>query len=199
MKEENPEQVAALQAELSRVQSDAEELRSMLEANQADFRNFKRRIEAEQQAARFKANQDLLKRLLPLLDDLWRGLANRDPRDSWAQGMVHIQRKFEQTLENEGVQQIEALGKPFDPTQHEAVAEVDRSDLPAGHVAEITLPGYRLGENLLRPAQVVVSRKPARPAEGAPQRELQQRRPAQFQRPYTYDIWQRGGNRWPRY
>src|SRR5438105_14717534 len=108
-------EVAALQAELARAQADAAELREMLEASQADFRNFKRRTEAEREAVRQRANRGLIQELLPLLDDLQRGLASRGGRDAWSEGIGHIMRKFESLIEREGLRRMETLGRPFDP------------------------------------------------------------------------------------
>jgi molecular chaperone GrpE len=200
--EQDADQLAALQAELGRVRSDAEELRQMLESSQADFRNFKRRVEAERDAERGRANRELILRLLPLVDDFRRALAGAPRADAWTEGTGHILRKFEGVLEREGVRRIEALGQPFDPNRHEAIAEIERGDVPEGHVAEVAREGYLLGEQVLRPAQVVVARRPAirlNRAPAPPPRAEARTRTRRIQPDDFYDNWILGGKRWPRY
>jgi molecular chaperone GrpE len=194
-------EVVALQAELTRAQADAAELREMLEASQADFRNFKRRTEAEREVVRQRANRGLILELLPLLDDLRRGLASRGGRDAWSEGIGHILRKFEAVLEREGLRRMETLGQPFDPNRHEAVAEREDGSVPAGHVAEVVRDGFLLGDEVLRPAQVVVARKPTIRVQRVPAQPARSSAPG-GRRPNTidpFDNWIQGGKRWPRY
>jgi molecular chaperone GrpE len=179
------EPVEALQAELARTRADAAELQQMLEQSQADFRNYKRRIESEREAERRQANRALILRLLPLLDDLRRALAERGAQsDAWTEGVGHILRKFDGVLAGEGLRRMQPVGERFDPNLHEAVAEVETHRVPEGHVAEISRDGYWLGDELLRPAQVVVARKP--------KLQIQRLEPDSARQPANHPYVQRG-------
>ncbi|MBA3450381.1 MAG: nucleotide exchange factor GrpE, partial [Chloroflexia bacterium] len=125
-----------------------------LQRTAADFANYRRRTEQERAQQRLLANEQLLREIVPVLDDLQRGLGALPPdeRDSaLAEGMRWVEQKFLTTLKKHGVTQIDSLGQRFDPSMHEAV-EAD----PAGgdRVVAVYAPGYRLGEDVLRPAMV---------------------------------------------
>ncbi len=123
---------------------------------QADFMNFKRRNEQEREEYTRFANAGLLLELLPVLDDLERALAHAPPKLSklaWVDGVNLIYRKFRATLELQGLTQIEALGKPFDPNLHEAVRQDKGRE---GIVIEEIRKGYQLHDKVIRPTMVVV-------------------------------------------
>jgi molecular chaperone GrpE len=126
----------------------------------ADYANLKRRSEQELERARGAATERILREILPVLDDLQDGLAHipADQQDSIANGMRLVEAKFQAALGKLGVDQVESLGVPFDPAQHEAV-DFD----PAGgqHVASVFRKGYRMGDTLLRPAVVKVGPPPS--------------------------------------
>lgn len=128
-----------------------------LQRTMADFANYRRRVEQERVLARQLATRDLLQALVPIVDDFERALeaVPAEHRDSpWVEGVELIERKLVGLLEREGVSKIEALGQPFDPALHEAVATE-----PNNHdniVVEVYQQGYRQGEHLLRPAMVKV-------------------------------------------
>ena len=123
---------------------------------QADFINYKRRIEQERQDYAAFASAGLAQALLPVLDDLERALKAIPPDfadHDWVEGVKAVERKFRTSLESQGVKQIEALGQPFDPNFHEAAR---RAEGPEGIVIEEYQKGYMLNDKLLRPARVVV-------------------------------------------
>lgn len=127
-----------------------------LQRTAADFANYRRRTESERAQQRLAANESLLRDIVPVLDDLQRGLGAlpaEDQASNLAGGIRAVEQKFLATLRKHGVAPIEALGQPFDPSVHEAV-EMD----PTGgnDVVAIYAPGYRLGEGVLRPAMVKV-------------------------------------------
>jgi molecular chaperone GrpE len=127
----------------------------------ADFANYKKRIEREQRDQYRRAAGDVLTRYLGILDDLERALKDRPTEgdaSTWADGVELIYRKFRSVLEAEGVETIEALGQPFDPTLHEAISHEESDEQPAGHVIEVLQQGYRMGEQVLRPALVRVAK-----------------------------------------
>ena len=122
----------------------------------ADYQNYKRRVEEERsETARF-ANAALIINLLPLIDDLERALQNVDTHLAgltWVDGIRLIHRKFQAVLEMAGVQEIEADGETFDPSQHEAVSQGPGEE---NKVIAVVQKGYRLGDRVIRPAMVVV-------------------------------------------
>ncbi len=123
---------------------------------QADFMNFKRRSEQEREEYTRFANAGLLLELLPVLDDLKRALEHTPPKLSklaWVDGVNLIYRKFRATLELQGLTQIEALGKPFDPNLHEAVRQDKGRE---GIVIKEIRQGYQLHDKVIRPTMVVV-------------------------------------------
>ena len=133
----------------------------------ADFENFKRRRAQEaQEQARYGA-AGLLRAILPVLDNLERALSHipEDAADGLAEGLRLTVRQLEEALRSEGVERIPAVGEPFDPRLHEAVATMPGQ--PAGQVVAEYLPGYRLHDRVVRAAQVAVGGGP--PAEGGPE------------------------------
>jgi molecular chaperone GrpE len=122
----------------------------------ADYQNFKRRVEEERsETARF-ANAALIINLLPLIDDLDRALQNIDTHLAgltWVDGIRLIHRKFQALLEMVGVEEIQADGQTFDPSQHEAVSQGPGEE---NKVIAVVQKGYRLGDRVIRPAMVVV-------------------------------------------
>jgi molecular chaperone GrpE len=128
-----------------------------LQRTLAEFANYRRRVDQERIQARELATRDLLRHLVPILDDLQRALDStpEDEREApWVQGVQLIERKLAALLEREGVTPIEAIGQPFDPALHEAVASDPGSD--GQTVVEVYQAGYRHRTNLLRPAMVRV-------------------------------------------
>ncbi|MGH2557593.1 MAG: nucleotide exchange factor GrpE [Thermomicrobiales bacterium] len=128
-----------------------------LQRSVAEFANYRRRVDQERAQIKEFASAGLLAQIVPVLDDLQRALAQA-PADQhetpWIQGVKHIERKLAGVLERAGVTAIDALGQPFDPALHEAVAQEPGST--GNTVIEIYQTGYRLGQGLLRPAMVKV-------------------------------------------
>ncbi len=151
-------QPADLQAELER-------WRDLAYRSQAELDNFRKRISREQQEARAFANADLLRALLPILDNFAMGLeAARAESESSVifQGMNMVHRQIEEFLREMGVQEVESLGKPFDPNLHEAMSQEPSDSVPEGTVLRVMRRGYKLKDRLLRAACVSVSSGPAR-------------------------------------
>jgi molecular chaperone GrpE len=136
---------------------------------QADFDNFRKRTLRERAELQVRATEDLVRELLPVLDHFEFGLrtASEHHRDAAVRdGFQLVYDELLRVLQKAGVVPVEAAaGSPFDPHQHEAVTHVPSAEQPADTVLLQSRRGYRLGERLLRPAQVVVS---SGPAVGAP-------------------------------
>jgi len=131
----------------------------------ADFENFKKRAAREKQEASRFANQALLEKLVPLLDNFDMALAaaqtgSADAAQSLQTGIAMIYQQFKNVLAEAGVEEIQAAGQTFDPNWHEAVAQKETADVPEGQVLQQLRKGYKLRDRLLRPASVVVAKRP---------------------------------------
>lgn len=125
--------------------------------SQAEFQNYKKRIERDNELTYASMKGDIIKKVLPALDDLERALQNRPTDDAWASGIELIARKLQNILDGEGVKRIEAKGMAFDPNFHEAISHEPSDEVESGHVIEIVQNGYMLGERVIRPALVRVA------------------------------------------
>jgi len=152
---------SALQAELTQLRAQADEYLDGWQRARAEFANYKKRIERDQEEARGRAAAALLAKILPVEDDLRRAVRERPEAEGyphWADGIDLIQRKLAALLEAEGVEVIPADGVAFDPALHEAVTYEPSNDHKEGEIIEVIQQGYRLGERVLRPARVRVAR-----------------------------------------
>ena len=153
----------SIREELEEALREKDQFRTMAMRAQADLANFKRRASEEQQEVRRSGNAALLLKVLSVVDDMERALA-LVPEDAvaegWLEGMKLIQRNVGHLLESEGVQRIEAEGKPFAPWEHEAVTFEETADGDEDRVTRVVREGYTLGDRVLRAAQVVVSKAP---------------------------------------
>jgi molecular chaperone GrpE len=139
----------------------------------ADLDNFRKRAARERAEAVRYAQEGLLQKLVPVLDNFEMAmLAASGPNTSAASlqaGVAMIQQQLKSALVEAGLEEIDALGKPFDPNLHEAMAQESSTEMAEGHVLRQTRKGYRLRERLLRPASVVVAKAPgAAPAAAGP-------------------------------
>jgi molecular chaperone GrpE len=130
----------------------------------ADFDNYKKRAARERQDAVTFANEALLARLLPVLDAFEMALASAasgPAAQSLQVGVALIASQLKSVLAEAGLEEIEAGGKPFDPNLHEAVSQQETADAPEGQVVRQIRKGYKFRNRLLRPAGVIVAKKPA--------------------------------------
>jgi molecular chaperone GrpE len=125
---------------------------------QADFINYKNRVQRDQELMKSMMKGDIIKKFLPVLDDLERALQNRPPDSgAWIGGIELIHKKLKSVLESEGVRRIEAEGQLFDPNFHEAISHEPSETVASGHVIAIVQNGYVLGDRVIRPALVRVA------------------------------------------
>jgi len=152
--------------ELKQKAAKADEHWDRLLRTTADLDNFKKRAARERQEAIRYANASLLEKLIPALDnfDMAMAAANsaeRGSMESLKTGLAMIYNQLRAALVDAGLEEIDATGQPFDPNLHEAVSHQESADLPEGQVLQQLRKGYKLRERLIRPASVVVARKPA--------------------------------------
>jgi molecular chaperone GrpE len=147
--------------ELEAVRAQAEQYREHLQRLQAEFENYRKRVLREQTQAVDLAARPVIQRLLEVLDDFDLALMHAQDRpdfDRFLHGVELVYAKLLDTLRAEGLERIDAQGKPFDPEQHEALMESgDGEGDPM--VADVLRPGYTLKGRVLRPAGVRVGRK----------------------------------------
>ncbi len=150
-------EVQAIRLELQEALAKAAENLDGWQRALAEFQNYRKRIERDRLTEQASMKGDLIKRVLPVLDDLERALQNRPADDAWAGGIELIQRKLQAILEAEGVKRIDAEGLPFDPNFHEAISQEPVDDAESGQVVAVMQQGYMLGDRVIRPAQVRVA------------------------------------------
>ena len=156
--------IEQLKAELEAARAKADEYLAGLQRERAEFANYKRRTAEEREAMLGLAGEDLIRKVLALADDFDLAIEARPPAiasDPWVEGVVAIDRKLRALLESEGVRQIDATpGTPFDPREHEAIANVPGTGRPEGEIVSEIRRGYRLRDRVVRPALVTVAAEP---------------------------------------
>lgn len=163
------EDLQALQKELDQARAQSAEYFEGWQRERADFVNFRRRVERDQTQTYQSLQGSIIKKFLPVLDDLARALKSRPEgseaaasrKDSgavWASGIELIYRKLQSILESEGVQRMPAEQELFDPSRHEAISMEESPDRKSGEIIEVIQDGYLMGDRVLRPALVRVAR-----------------------------------------
>ena len=160
MSEDNDQGSAEMESLKRQLETSEAKLAESVEGWQrslADFQNYKKRVERDNELMYASMKGDIVKKVLPALDDLERALQNRPAENAWANGIELIARKLQNMLAVEGLKRIEAVGLEFNPTFHEAISHEPADDVPSGHVIAVVQNGYMLGERVIRPALVRVA------------------------------------------
>ena len=164
--EENPAagdreaQIAALTAERDQLAAEKADLKDRLLRALADFDNFRRRAERDRSEYVQFAAMEMVRDLVPILDDFRRAVKVETADKKYAKGIELIDQRLFETLKKAGLEPIEAAGKQFDPNLHQAVDRVQSEDLPDQTILEEYQSGYNFKGKLLRPAMVKVAVKP---------------------------------------
>jgi molecular chaperone GrpE len=163
--ESSPPDVSASEGvegdELGRARAEATEYRDHLQRLQAEFDNYRKRVLKEQTRAVDLAARPVVSRLLEVLDefDLALMAAERSPDfEQFRRGVELVYAKLVESLKADGLERIDADGRPFDPAEHEALMQTGEAD-GEPHVAEVFRPGYRFKGSVLRPASVRIERR----------------------------------------
>jgi len=152
-----------LDALLADTQRERDEYLELAKRTKADFENYRRRMAADVQAAVARGKGELLRDVVPVLDDLERAIqaAGLDPEgdseDGLAHGVLLVFRSLRDSLSRNGVEAVDPKGEKFDPVVHEALSTVAADGVESGVVVEVVQKGYRVRDQLIRPARVVVS------------------------------------------
>ncbi len=150
-------EIEALKKQLDEANAKTSEFRDSWMRSQAEFQNYKKRLERDNELTYVSMKGDIVKKVLPVLDDLERALQNRPADNSWANGIELIARKLQNVLDSEGIKRIEAEGREFDPNFHEAISHEPADGVKSGFVIAVVQNGYMLGERVIRPALVRVA------------------------------------------
>lgn len=132
----------------------------------ADFENYKKRAARERQDAVKYANESVMQKLITVLDNFEMALAaaqtsQTETLESLQAGITMIQQQLKNILVEAGLEEVDATGQPFDPNFHEAVSQQETAEHAEGQVVQQLRRGYKLRDRLLRPATVIVAKKPA--------------------------------------
>jgi len=154
------DEVAEMQEKMLSLQSEVQENKDNWLRAQADFVNYKKRMEAQQTKMYEDASSRIIKQFLPSMDDMKRALDNQPEANNtsdWIAGLELIYQKFHVILGNEGVIPMETEGQEFDPNFHEAISMEENPDYKSGEIIEEIQTGYMIGERVLRHALVRVA------------------------------------------
>ncbi|MES0342702.1 MAG: nucleotide exchange factor GrpE [Anaerolineales bacterium] len=151
----------SLEEQVKRLQTEAEEYLDGWQRARAEFANFKKRTQLESEHARERIAGEIITHFLGVNDDIERALSRTPETDDfqeWTLGIELIHQKLQALFDAEGVELIDAEGERFDPNFHEAVSFEESDDHEEGLIIDITQPGYKMGERVLRPAMVRVAK-----------------------------------------
>jgi molecular chaperone GrpE len=160
-KHSNKEDIAELEASLKKAQEEAAENYDRFLRVSADLENYKKRVSKEKADLIRYGNEELIKELLPVIDNLERALehtSSEGGQEGIVDGVAMTLQQFLGILQRFGVAPIAVEGEPFDPTKHEAVMEQPTDDFNPGHVVAELQKGYLLNDRLVRPAKVAVAK-----------------------------------------
>jgi molecular chaperone GrpE len=155
--QENDEKVKELTNQIEEKKAELEEKDDRLKRLMAEFDNFKKRSQKERENLYNSLISDIFQKLLPVIDNLEKAVSVKTEDENYKQGVEMVLKQFKDVLDSNGVKEIEAVGKPFDPSLHEAVGTVQDDALDANTVKEEYRKGYMIGDKVLRHSLVVVA------------------------------------------
>jgi len=158
-----PDTAEEVEHDLDELLSQRDEYLDLAKRTKADFENFRKRMSAEVGAAAVRGKAEAIREVVPVLDDLERAIqaAGLDPEgdspDGLAHGVLLVFRSLREALTRNGIEPVDPEGEKFDPQLHEALSTRPADGAQPGTVVEVVQKGYRFGEQLVRPARVVVA------------------------------------------
>lgn len=151
------------QSAVEKARNERDRMREQLLRIAADFDNFRKRSRKEIEEVRRRSIEDTLREVLPVIDNLERAadaMSGAKDVNAVAEGVHMVLRGFEEVAQRLGLERVHAIGQLFDPNLHDAMQQEETDEHPPGTIVGEVVPGYKLGERLLRPAMVVVARPP---------------------------------------
>nr|WP_198912547.1 nucleotide exchange factor GrpE [Desulfuromonas acetoxidans] len=162
---EEADALDALKAELEQSRNEVEQQKEQYLRTRAEMENFRRRMQREKEELSKFANESILREILPVIDNLERAVChareNEADASSLLDGVEMTLSQFQKVLEKFNVIPVDAQGKPFDPSCHEAMGQQENADCEPNTVVQVLQSGYMLNDRLLRPALVMVSKAAA--------------------------------------
>ncbi|MBW4827324.1 MAG: nucleotide exchange factor GrpE [Clostridiaceae bacterium] len=156
---EETEKESSIEKELENKAKEIEDLNEMYLRLQADFVNYKKRVEKEKESIYSYASEEIINSLLPIVDNFERALSSStNKEDSFYEGMDMIYKQLLEVLEKNGLEEIEALHCEFDPNYHHAVFQEESEEHEEGIVLEVFQKGYKLNDKVIRPSMVKVAK-----------------------------------------
>ena len=159
-----PESAATVADPADVLREERDKLRDQLLRTAADYDNFRKRTRKDLEESERRGREETVRELLPVFDNLERAMnaaATAKDVESIVEGVRMVTKLFEDHIARLGVTRVATVGQRFDPSMHEAIQQKETDEVPPGTVLTEIVPGYRLGDRLVRPAMVVVARKPA--------------------------------------
>jgi molecular chaperone GrpE len=143
---------------LADANQEKDEYLELAKRTKADFENFRKRVAGDVQAAQARGKAEVAREVIDAVDNLERALeAEGDDGDGLRSGVEMVLGSLRETLQRHGIEAVDPKGEKFDPNQHEALSTMPVEGSEGGTVVEVMQKGYRMGEQLIRPARVVVS------------------------------------------
>lgn len=164
--EENLSLEDQLRVEIEQAQVDAKAHQEQYLRTLADMENLRKRTQREKEELAKFANENILREILPVIDNLERAIEHADQADGGEgllEGVQMTLSQFRQVLTRFGVESVESLGQPFDPALHQAMGQFETDEYPANCVGQQMQKGYQLNDRLLRPAMVMIAKEPSVP------------------------------------
>ncbi|SHJ19369.1 molecular chaperone GrpE [Malonomonas rubra DSM 5091] len=155
-----------LLAEVDKARSEAKAHQEQYLRTLADMENLRKRTQREKEELAKFANENILREILPVIDNLERAIEHAEQSEmgetgaGLLEGVQMTLTQFSQVLDRFGVKPVESLGQPFDPNLHQAMGQMESEEYPANSVAQQMQKGYQLNDRLLRPAMVMVAKAP---------------------------------------
>jgi molecular chaperone GrpE len=153
---------------LEEARAEIARIRDQLLRTAADFDNFRKRSRRELDDAQKRGREELLRELLPIFDNLERAVVHAGQASdakAVADGVGMVLKQFADTLGRIGIKRVATVGNAFDPTQHEAIQQIETDEHPPGTIVAEVQPGYAMGDKLVRAAMVVVAKPPQKNGE----------------------------------
>ena len=148
-----------LKKEIEKLKTENAEIKDQLLRKAAEFENYKKRTEKEKRELILNANEELIKNILPVIDDLERSLKSKNNNDdSFYKGIELIYSKLMKILSEQGLKKIEAIGTKFDIEKHDAIMQMESKDYDSDYVIDEYEKGYELNGKVIRHSKVVVSK-----------------------------------------
>ncbi|MCK4503247.1 MAG: nucleotide exchange factor GrpE [Desulfuromonadales bacterium] len=160
----NDKQISELSSQLEQAQIDATAAHDQYLRTMADMDNLRKRTQREKEDLAKFANENILREILPVIDNLERAVEHAeqaDDNDGLFEGVQMTLTQFSQLLEKFGVKTVDAIGQQFDPAYHQAMGQLESDEHPANTVIQQMQKGYQLNNRLLRPSFVMLAKAPA--------------------------------------